>query len=437
MKICVRSKCKYPRSHARVRRFTTYEKAYVLSQLLVRPEIVRGARARRALARLRRCDGGACRLRVMLVMIDRFQHVMQTTPIKRQRSLLMESMRCFLVEVQKTFQAEAILFEHSDKFVVITQSKDDIWEPRNEHQWKVWFDLLSNSFSAKMGFSISLIVSGEVNHFRHLPRIYEQNKRAITHRIFCPNNALIFAEKIVNYDQKYYVYPSKEEEWMKHAVMRGNPEKAKGIMRDTLLASGEYSPTVINMVVYRLAIAFLDIIDELQKGGFLGFPIEVPNTVLGAPNLAKFDSISEIIDIFSSTIDAIIESLEVKRGDRHSEILDAVKKYLEENYKNSDCCMANAAAVVNMSPAYVGRLYKRYMPKSISESIQEMRLNSAKQMLANNRRMSVKQVAVANGYYDVSYFCKVFKRYLGITPNEYRNNAQSQTSADPTEEESF
>ena len=87
--------------------------------------------------------------------------------------------------------------------------------------------------------------------------------------------------------------------------------------------------------------------------------------------------------------------------------------------------MASAAAVVGMSPAYVGRLYKRYMTKSIAESIQEMRLNSAKRMLTQNRRMTVKQVANANGYDDVSYFCKVFKRYLGITPNEYRNNQKS------------
>lgn len=133
----------------------------------------------------------------------------------------------------------------------------------------------------------------------------------------------------------------------------------------------------------------------------------------------------ENIGDFSDTVDAIVESLEVKRGDRHTQILDAVKNYLTENFQRSDCCMASAAAVVGMSPAYVGRLYKRYMTKSIAESIQEMRLNSAKRMLTQNRRMTVKQVANANGYDDVSYFCKVFKRYLGITPNEYRNNQKS------------
>ena len=154
-------------------------------------------------------------------------------------------------------------------------------------------------FFAKMGYTVSLIISSEASRFYSLPQLYEQVKRAVTHKIFYSDRALIFAENIANYDRKYYVYPAKEEEWMKHAVMRGNPEKSQGHhARDAaglgqILAHGwsTWSST-------GLAIAFLDIIDELQKGGFLGFPIEVPNSVLGAPNLAKFDSIDEIVAIF-------------------------------------------------------------------------------------------------------------------------------------------
>ena len=423
MNIHINRGCVGARSRPRACSLRPYEKSYFLSQALVRPEAIRRIHARRALARLRRSDDGACRLRVMLVIVDHFRKMAASA--RGVDDPLSAAMHCFTREVQKTFHAESLLFEHSDKFVVITQSKNDMWEPKNEHQWEVWFASLSNAFFAKMGYTVSLIISSEASRFYSLPQLYEQVKRAVTHKIFYSDRALIFAENIANYDRKYYVYPAKEEEWMKHAVMRGNPEKAKAIMRETLLASGKYSPMVVNMVVYRLAIAFLDIIDELQKGGFLGFPIEVPNSVLGAPNLAKFDSIDEIVAIFSDTVDAIVESLEVKRGVRHTQILDAVKNYLTENFQRSDCCMASAAAVVGMSPAYVGRLYKRYMTKSIAESIQEMRLNSAKRMLTQNRRMTVKQVANANGYDDVSYFCKVFKRYLGITPNEYRNNPKS------------
>ena len=51
----------------------------------------------------------------------------------------------------------------------------------------------------------------------------------------------------------------------------------------------------------------------------------------------------------------------------------------------------------------------------------EQKLNNAL-MLLKTTRGSLKTVAALCGFEDTSYFCKVFKKYYGTTPDEFRNH---------------
>jgi len=48
------------------------------------------------------------------------------------------------------------------------------------------------------------------------------------------------------------------------------------------------------------------------------------------------------------------------------------------------------------------------------------RINRAKQLLLNTH-LSVKQITKECGFFDYTQFLKMFKRYEGVTPKEYRN----------------
>ena len=399
---------------------SSLEKQFVLSQLLVGSRSTVDYYSREALKDLYTDEKKDVSCRVLIVIVEDYKKLCEERDKSELHEIIKHSMELMLNYCRNAFCAEAVQFEHQDKFAIILSSKKDVWEPKTEHQWKIWFESLIGTVSSGTLLSFSAVLSREGFSFEDLPDMYRIAKNALIHRIFSEPKSLIFAENIAKYDQKYYVYPVKEEEWMTRAIMRGNPEKAKSILVNTILTAGKYSSAVINMVIYRLAITFSNIIDELQKGGFLGFPIEIPNSVLGALNLTEFEKIEEVIDIFSTVIDAIVQSLQSKHGDRHSETLKNLKEYISDNYRKCDCCMENAAKEVNMSAAYVGRLYKRYMLKSISESIQELRIESAKEMLTEQVNLTITQIAYENGFSDASYFCNVFKKNVGVSPNDYR-----------------
>ena len=59
------------------------------------------------------------------------------------------------------------------------------------------------------------------------------------------------------------------------------------------------------------------------------------------------------------------------------------------------------------------------MGKSPNEYIIELRLQFAKSLL-DNTNISIKQVSEHVGYNDQYFFSRLFKKHIGISPQEYR-----------------
>jgi YesN/AraC family two-component response regulator len=75
----------------------------------------------------------------------------------------------------------------------------------------------------------------------------------------------------------------------------------------------------------------------------------------------------------------------------------------------------------NVSAGYLSTLFKRETGKNITEYILDERMKLAKRLLTTTS-LQVQTVALNCGIMDVQYFSKVFKKYTGKTPKEYRNS---------------
>lgn len=69
---------------------------------------------------------------------------------------------------------------------------------------------------------------------------------------------------------------------------------------------------------------------------------------------------------------------------------------------------------------YYNLLLKKYRGKSFREYVQEIRINRAGELLRTTK-LPVKDIAARMGYENSSFFYKIFERYYGMGPGEYRN----------------
>jgi two-component system response regulator YesN len=78
---------------------------------------------------------------------------------------------------------------------------------------------------------------------------------------------------------------------------------------------------------------------------------------------------------------------------------------------------------MGMNPAYLGRQYKEATGLSIADSVKQVRIAKARELLQETDR-SVKEIAEKVGFANDKYFFVVFKELVGMTPMEFRRSFQ-------------
>lgn len=104
---------------------------------------------------------------------------------------------------------------------------------------------------------------------------------------------------------------------------------------------------------------------------------------------------------------------------RSGAIVNAVK-YIDEHYREK-LSLESLATQLHMNGSYVSELFKKEMGVTINEYINKLRLNHACEQLCFTD-YSIGEVAESCGFSDQNYFTRAFKRFLGITPSQYRTN---------------
>jgi len=86
-----------------------------------------------------------------------------------------------------------------------------------------------------------------------------------------------------------------------------------------------------------------------------------------------------------------------------------------------DISMQEAAKTIHYSEPYFCKIFKQQYGQNFTAYLTEYRVEEAKKLL-KQLNVSVKDVGAKVGYLDSSYFARVFKRLIGISPSEYRQN---------------
>lgn len=117
------------------------------------------------------------------------------------------------------------------------------------------------------------------------------------------------------------------------------------------------------------------------------------------------------------------EGLSSQKEVAEDEMLEKVKRFVQLNYANT-CSVDVIAAHVHYSRSFVSHFFKQRVGISLPQFVNELRIRRACELL-NQTDMSNEQIAMSIGYSDALYFIKVFKRYMLMTPQKYRQNMQN------------
>lgn len=98
--------------------------------------------------------------------------------------------------------------------------------------------------------------------------------------------------------------------------------------------------------------------------------------------------------------------------------INEIAEYITHNFQQ-DISLADIAQSFYLSKSYLSRSFKEVTGFTVNEYINAVRIKEARQMLENTD-FSITQIAGLVGYDSITYFEKVFKKYLELSPLKYR-----------------
>ena len=103
-------------------------------------------------------------------------------------------------------------------------------------------------------------------------------------------------------------------------------------------------------------------------------------------------------------------------------IIEKAKNYINENFQK-DISLDLVSREVDISPYYFSKLFKQETGNNFIEYLTEVRLRKARELLKNSQ-YSIKEICAESGYGDPNYFSRIFKKYEGVTPSEFRERLE-------------
>ncbi len=134
--------------------------------------------------------------------------------------------------------------------------------------------------------------------------------------------------------------------------------------------------------------------------------------------LTRVRSSAKIADLVESIQNVAKETVGSLLQDIKNPVVNQVLGFIHSQYAN-ELSLKTLGVQYHIHPVYLGQLFHKETGDSFAEYINKYRIEKAKQQLKNTN-LKVHEIARNVGYWETGYFYKQFRKYVGISPTDYK-----------------
>ena len=317
---------------------------------------------------------------------------------------------------------EGIISEYQDCdfFSLSNSTAAIVWCPqgdvRDTERLTAHLELLSDELAELYKVVLNIGISEPVESPLDAGRADMSAREAIHYKLLYGSGQIFAAETLRNNDvEQEFQFDTSE---IVECIWLNNLEQAKALISHFAarirMSQGQYRLTSIQLLCQKLLIDCLmilekecdDLDDWYRKKG---------NSIL-TTNFRNY-SVDDMEAFFHQLVTDICTQLGRTRKDDRKKAVDMAKQIIARRY-DSELSIERIAKELHYSRNYFGQLFKAETGMSVSEYINQVRVQKAKELL-HSGEYRIGQIAEKVGFSDQQYFSRVFKKIVGCMPSEY------------------
>mgnify|MGYP001202444057 CR=1 FL=1 len=266
----------------------------------------------------------------------------------------------------------------------------------------------------KIDTSAAISDSGQLSDAR---RLYREALNLISYRFYLEEGSLITRQDVMSIEESREVEADVDvqidEERLSMLIRAGRTDEVRAMIGDYFdrLASLRMEASMAKTYAITL---YLSIIRH-----------DPERTRHMMAEIASLDNIHTLTGLQSFVEKAALEiagrNYESNLG-RQSAIIRKVLEIIRTNLGNPELSLNSVAQeMLYMNPDYLGKLFKKETGEKFSNYVTRLRMEKAIEMITQSGDAKIFEIAESLGYGDnPQYFSKVFKKYTGFTPSEFK-----------------
>ncbi len=267
-----------------------------------------------------------------------------------------------------------------------------------------------------------------VNRLREIPLSFEQASHAFAHRYLTKESRIVNCDDI---SQNVYQNPDDfditnidtkqiDRAKIREFLKTGQREEAVYFVEEFFRALGKNAMRSTMFRQYIIMDAYFCVVDFVEGLQLSKEEIE-PVDIMSATLQSEENAMAYVVKI----IEKALELRESVASNRYGDVVDAVIKYIDENYADEELSLNLLASHVNFSPNHLSMVFSQQTGQTFIKYLTDYRMNKAKELLkCTGKRSSV--IAMEVGYKDSHYFSYLFKKTQGMTPTQYRGGKDAE-----------
>jgi two-component system response regulator YesN len=285
-------------------------------------------------------------------------------------------------------------------------------------------DNIQNCLFKKVTVPYTIGIGLSYPSIHHIAKSYGQAQKSIQNNFYLgeQNIQIYHDQKESKYEQNYIQYYPEEMQNTAVAISNGNYKETKTYLKSMFnsLMEQKLLPEIVKN--YCIALKFMvqskisnsyELIERVIGSSYNEFVKEA----LTVKELEAF-----IIEVMVELAREIDETVDSSALNEQRMVIDKAKLFIREHLSEK-INLSMISEHVYLSETYFSFLFKKVTGIAYIDYIQKLRMNEAKKLLINTT-YKIYEVAEMIGYNDYKYFSVQFKKYVGITPKECRNQGR-------------
>jgi two-component system response regulator YesN len=137
---------------------------------------------------------------------------------------------------------------------------------------------------------------------------------------------------------------------------------------------------------------------------------------------------AQFVDELGGDVDQIIPEIALAFRDgqtisRHVALIQQAREYIDSHYMDPDISLNEVSAQVYLSPSHFSVVFSQETGETFKEYVTGIRIKKAKELLRTTSLRSY-EISLQIGYNNPHYFSYLFRKNTGLSPTEFRLQAQ-------------